>query len=253
MSKCSGPRPVCDPRRYETLGAAPRVEPLATACYINGMSRAPLVIGAIVVVVAAVALVILLGGDDDAATSSESMATPATQAKPVTPPPLERNPSVTVADMPRMPGGTQPSLPQGGEHPREYAVGDVRVRDHRAGDNQPLDIPPNVHPANARLIPSSLTHAISSKLQAVVRECAASLPREGRGAKPRLEGQIWVSITSQQMSVTEAIVQLRDLPEGTAIDAAKQCVQTRAIGLATPAADEADLERYSIRVSYALP
>src|SRR3954468_13219762 len=103
-------------------------------------------------------------------------------------------------------GGGGPSLPRVGEavavNPdpaapqHEYVVGDIRVRDHRSGDNKPLDIPPNVHPAEGPAIPSTLTHDISQKVKAVVMDCAKQdLPRDARGdGKPRLEGQISIAI-----------------------------------------------------------
>jgi hypothetical protein len=128
----------------------------------------------------------------------------------------------------------------------------MRVRDHREGDNKPLDIPPNVHPANARLIPPALTSAISQRVQKVVKECVASLPSEGRGVKPHVEGQIEIAIKDQQLEIKKSVAQLRDVPEGAATDAAKQCIETKSIGLSTAATGEADFDAYSIRLWYAI-
>jgi hypothetical protein len=211
------------------------------------MSRTPLVLGAIVVLAAAVALVVLLGSGGDG--EERPAATPTTRQS--TPPPVDRGASVTVTDRPRLPAGTAPELPAAGEHPREYAVGDVRVRDHRAGDHAPMDIPPNVHPADARMIPSTLTHAISRKVKEQVEACVKALPADAKGEKPRMEGQILIAIKDKQLTVTSAIAQLRNV-SGPLVEATKACIEQKAVGLSTAAGDEADLESYSINLSYAL-
>jgi hypothetical protein len=216
------------------------------------MLRTPLVVGALVVLAAAVVLVVMLtqGGDDKSASATKPTET-ATVTKPVAEP--NAHGSVTVTDRPR--GETVPPvLPTGGENPREYAVGDSPVRDHREGDNKPLDIPPNPHPSGSRLIPSSLTHDISGKVKAVMKDCVAALPKEGRGAKPRLEGQIVVAIKDKTLSVTQSTIQMRDLDGvGTAAETARQCVESHAVGLSTPAAGEDDLASYSINLSFFVP
>lgn len=211
------------------------------------MSRTvALVIGALVVVAAGIALVVMLASGEETAepTKGESVSV----RKSVPPP---RDPGVVVTDTPRLPADQRPAGDPG-DQPREYAVGDVRVRDHRSGDHAPLDIPPNPHPANARLIPSTLTHAISLKVREVMTECTRSVPADARAEKPRMEGQITISIKDQQLAVQKATLHLRNM-SGPAADAAKQCLEQKAIGLATPAADEADLDGYTINLSAAIP
>jgi hypothetical protein len=217
------------------------------------MLRTPLVVGALVVLAAAVVLVVMLTQDGSGSGGSATKPTE-TQATPVAPTQTGHNPSVTVTDRPRGETPPPPALPSGGENPREYAVGDSVVRDHRAGDNKPMDIPPNLHAADSRMIPSELTHSISQKVKAVMKDCVASLPTEGRGDKPRLEGQIIIAIKDKTLAVTESTIQMRDLDGlGAATEAAKQCVQSHAVGLSTPAPDEADLASYSIHLSFAIP
>lgn len=161
-------------------------------------------------------------------------------------------------------GGAPPSpaLPAGGPGDaavttddagvRSYTVGGIQVRDHRAGSQTPMDIPPNIHPPAARRLPSTLTHAISQQLEQVMRDCVASLPREARGKRPRLEGQIVVAIKDHQLSVTKSTMQLRNV-SGAPVDSIKSCIEQRSIGLTTPAADQADLDTYSIGISFAIP
>jgi hypothetical protein len=215
--------------------------------------RTPLIVGALVVLAAAVVLffaVVKPGEEPKVAPTEPAGQTGETAAKPVPPP--ARPQSVTVTDRPR--GESAPTPMTGGEYPREYAVGDTPIRDHRAGDNKPIDIPPNIHPNDSRLIPSALTHDISQKVKAARKDCVKDLPEEGRGEKPRMEGQILIAIKDKTLSVTQATIQLRDLDGlGATAEAAKQCVEAHAVGLSTIAPDEADLESYSINLSFMVP
>ena len=213
------------------------------------MSRVPLVIGGVVVLAAGVALVLLLqrdSGDTKSTSSGTPSSTEPVTAPTHTPPP--RDPSVVVTDKPRLP---DENPAQGQPPPTEYAVGDVRVRDHRAGEHAPMDIPPNIHPAEGRKLPSELTFAITQKVKAVMNEWVGG-SREGRGEKPRLEGQITVGIKAQQLSVTGATMQLRDM-DGPVVDTLKQCIETKSVGLAVPAGEQADLDGYTINLTFAIP
>lgn len=210
--------------------------------------RNVLVIGLAIVVALVVGLWLLLGRDDQ--TTAQASPTPATG--PAVDTSTRARPSVT----PGAPTGAPivPSMPppSSAENPREYAVGDVHVRDHRAGDNKPLDIPPNAHPAEGRAIPSTLTHEIAQKVRTVMMECVASLPKEARGSKPRLEGQIVIAINANKLSITKSTMHLRNI-SGDAVEPTKQCIESKALGLENPAPDQADLDNYSINISFAIP
>ncbi len=208
------------------------------------MSRKLLVGGLAVLLVVLAALWWLLKKDDaqPAARRGEGSAVV-----------VATDPGATPA--PQLPGGgSAPALPAGSgeQNPRDYVVGDVRIRDHRAGDNTPMDIPPNVHPAESRRIPSALVSDIAQKVRGVLAECAPQIPREARGPNPKLEGQIIVTIKDKQLSVTQSTMQLRDV-FGAALEPARQCVQEKSIGLTTSAGDEADLASYSIAVTFPVP
>jgi hypothetical protein len=86
----------------------------------------------------------------------------------------------------------------------------------------------------------------------IVRECAASVPPEARGVKPRVEGQVVIAIKNQQVQVSNATVDLTDVV-GAPVEATKQCIQQKTLGITAPAGDEADLENYPIRISFSLP
>jgi hypothetical protein len=153
-----------------------------------------------------------------------------------------------------------PSLPSSGDSAHvvppagsanEYMVGDVRVRDHRAGSNAPLDIPPNIHRPNSRELPSTLTSDIAQKVRAALVDCAKDLPKEARGEHPRLEGQIVVAIKDHKLTVTSATMQLRDV-SGDAAATTKSCIEQRSVGLETAANDQDDLDNYSIGVTFAV-
>jgi len=209
------------------------------------MNRGYLVLGAAVVLVAAVALYVAIGTGEDAAGKRSP-----------------GDPKLTEADHGRRDGGTpshpdraqpsSPAAPAGAGTAREYTVGDVRVRDHRSGENAPLEAPPPIHPPEGRKIPSQLTSDLAQHLRGVMNECAAGVPREALGASPRLEGEVLMSIKDHQATVTNATFQLRDVAPASQ-DALKQCMAQKAVGVATPSGDEPDVEGYEITLSFRLP
>ena len=151
-----------------------------------------------------------------------------------------------------------PSLPRSSGEPRlpdpgsgsDYVIGDVHVRDHRAGNNAPMDVPPNIHAPNTRQLPSTLTQDIAQKIRGVLADCAKAVPKDARGDHPRVEGQILVSIKDHTLSITQATMQLRDLSNEDVAAATKQCVETHAVGLSTDASDQDDIDNYSISVTF---
>lgn len=207
------------------------------------MKGKALVIGAIVLLGALVVLWLAMRKPDDATASSrqpEGSATVVVGTKP---------PGTGVA--PSLPSNGSAPAGSGGD-PREYTVGDIQVRDHRAGDQKPIDIPPNVHPPESRQLPSEFTHAIGQKVKAVMLECAASIPREARGPAPRLEGQIIVGIKDQKLAISKATMLLRDVV-GAAVDPVKSCIEQKSLGLQTAATEQPDMESYSINITFAIP
>jgi hypothetical protein len=203
-----------------------------------------LVVGALVVLAGGIFLWLAMR-EDNAAKGASPSASPtedtkkkdrqANRDRPATPD--QPSGGVTVRDVP--------------SQPREYTVDGVRIRDHRKGSHAPVDLPPNIHPPDTRRIASTVTHGVITQMTGVVKECAAGLPADARGAKPRVEGTVFLGIKDKQARTNEAKVQLRDVVAGAWIDTIKSCIESKSIGLTT-AADEADLERYSITVSFAL-
>jgi hypothetical protein len=211
--------------------------------------RKLLVLGGVAVIALIVGLWLVLANDDGAAAQTSSTTSPAPTGTSVGVPPPRGEPTVTTTERgerPELPATTSP------EHPRDYVVGDIRVRDHRSGDNVPLDIPPNVHPPEGPKIPSTLTHAVAQQLKPIMMECVASLPKDARGDRPRLEGQLIIAIKDHKATVTKSTMQLRNV-SGESVEPAKQCIESRAIGIEAQAADQADLDSYSINISFAIP
>jgi hypothetical protein len=206
------------------------------------MNRGFLAVAGGLVLAGVIVLYVLLRASDDPAAGRASNAPRITEADHGKPGPTVR--PVAPSD---------PAVPVGsGSGSRDYVIGGVRVRDHRSGEHPMLDIPPAVHPPQGRRIPSQLTYALTQKLRGVVNECAASVPQDGRGAKPRIDGEIIIAIKGQQATVTSGTFQLRDADSASEAPV-KACMEQKAVGVATPSGDEPELENYAITLSVRLP
>lgn len=197
-----------------------------------------------------VGLVVLLvkmrSGGDDATGAQPGSAAPTTGTPTSTP---HATGGVAQTETPRLPQAGSDSGSAAADF-REYAVGDRRVRDHRKGDKPPIELPPAIHPPDSRKVDPALTRALGEKFKVVMKECTVDLPVEARGASPRLDALIVVSIKNKQATVTKSFSQLRDVV-GASLEPIKQCVEQKSIGLVT-ATEEADLDSYDINLSYAL-
>jgi hypothetical protein len=220
------------------------------------MNRRILALGAVIVLVALGGLLFALRGHD-----APSVAPPHEEAARGTTHRDEARPSFAEsgagtaarAEAPAPPSrGDTLEVPAGGSATKEYVVGDVRVRDHRTGDHPIPDLPPAVHPPQGRRLPSTLTNELAQQLRKAVASCAASVPAEARGPAPKIDGEIIIAIKDHQASITSATFQPRDVT-GDANDAVKQCLASRAIGLATPSGEQADLDHYAVTLSLVLP
>ena len=148
------------------------------------MTRAYLAIGAVVVLLAAIVLYVFARGDDGKEQSASHAPTTAPVAQADRGSPAPQLPSADATDRG---GGSRGAA--GSNNTREYTVGGVRIRDHRAGQHAPTTVAPTVHPPGGRKIPSELTSGVAQKVRAVVEACAANIPPASRGDKPRAEGE----------------------------------------------------------------
>ncbi len=212
-----------------------------------------LAIGAVVVIGAVVALWLGLRTDEPAAPETQVPATgPTARAgdSPITP---VRGGNVVppeLSNVSSVPRGTHASE----NPPAESVTADgIRVRDHRKPEDRvPMDLPPNLHPPTSRRIQPTLTGVLTDQIRKIMSGCGASVPKQELGGKPRLEGQIVIAVKAQQAQVTSAVVVMRDAT-GPGVDQAKQCIEQQAVGVTAPAPDEADVESYSINLSFAFP
>ena len=139
------------------------------------------------------------------------------------------------------------------EPPLEYTLPDGRkVRDFRRPENRvPLDVPPSTQTPGGRRIKPELTGLFTEQITALMRECGKSVSAADRGTKPRLEGQIVIAIKAGEASVTSAVFKLTNMTSPAAADTAKTCVEQKALTVEVPAEGEADLDSYSINLSFA--
>lgn len=216
-------------------------------------ARVMLAFAAAAVAAGAVILYLAIHAGDAPAEASPPAAPPPA-AEPSPPPPAPRpTPAPSKARPSPLPTVTpNADVPPPDQETREYIIDGKIIRDHRTGNHR-VDLPRGDHAPNTRLIAAKLTQQISKQLLAVVGDCAREVPDAARGTKPRLEGRIQIAIQQHQVHITEATMQLRQVTDPVAAAAAKACVERNAIGLTTAAPDEEDLERYAIRLSYALP
>jgi hypothetical protein len=164
--------------------------------------------------------------------------------------------TVTVRDhttepRPVLPVTVDPATADQAGSATEYTVGGVQIRDHRGGDSPQRDVPPSIHPPNMHQISSTIVNDVAQQVRAAMHQCAADLPQEARGPKPHLDGQLVVSIKNQQLTVTGATLQLRDV-FGAGLEPTRQCITQHTIGLHATAANEPDTDSYSISVAFAL-
>lgn len=212
-----------------------------------------LIIAGVAVLAAGLLLLFIMkSGDDDAAAGAPSPAAsgpgtaPVMRDRPRTTPDRPSSPQVAAVER-------TPRPADGSDSPgyTETVINGVRVRDHRRDKTKPIDVTTGGRPPDARKIQPSLTADISNRMLPVVRECGAGVPPEARGPKPRVEGEVVIAIRNKQVHVTKAAVQLTDVV-GASLEPTKQCLEQKLVGLTMPAGDEADLEDYTITLSYGL-
>jgi len=212
------------------------------------MNRGLLALGLGLVAAAGIALYVATRGNDrtadgDAASAPRNAEPPPPGGAPLTPSaPAER--AGRAAPLPP----SAPAAPAG----TDYVVGDVRVRDHRTGTHEQLDVAPVIHAPTGTKIASALSSEIAKNIGGVVAECAGLVPSAARGARPRFEGQVKIAIANHQATITSAAIRLRDVT-GESSAAAQQCLEQKVIGVSTPSGNEPDIDGYGITLSLRLP
>jgi hypothetical protein len=230
------------------------------------MPRKLLLFAALAVVGSMLVLYFAIGRDGNAESKSEPLTKinpdpnnhPRPSLNPQTTTPSDSPPP---SDPSRPSAGTVAGVERGanadkaGEPPLEYTLPDGRkVRDFRDPSKRvPLDMPPSIHPPGGRKIKPELTGLFTDQILAVMHECGKTVAPEALGVRPRLEGQIVIAIKQAKASVTSAVFKVTNLNSESVAQAQKDCIEQKSVGVTAPAADEQDLDAYSINLSFSFP
>ena len=130
----------------------------------------------------------------------------------------------------------------------------VITHDHRTGSSTPdPDLAQPATPAKRdRDLPSQLTFEVTRGLKVAVEECASLIPAGERSGPTRIAGSIDVSIRDQVATINTVDLAITG-STGPSVETAKQCVVQKSLGLQSPATDQANIEHYSIEVSFRMP
>lgn len=213
------------------------------------MKRTWLVVGTVGVLVAMLLLYWRMSGDDADAGASAPGPTASTRAP-------TRGSTWGGGALGSAAGALDPAAAGSGvttleDGTKVYRVGGYIVRDHRKGDQPIMDIPPNLHPQGSRRLTPELVRTMSDQVRDAIISCETQIPADARGPKPKMQGQIVVGIKDHQVVVKESTVQLRDVV-GASIEPVKACMKEKIATVTTAAPDEADLDAYSINLSFAI-
>jgi hypothetical protein len=151
----------------------------------------------------------------------------------------------------RPPSGRRHSATAPDQAPSPNAV---VTHDHRTGSATPDPDLAEPHAADKRDrdLPSQLTFDVSRGLKVAVEQCASLIPAGERTGPTRVTGSIDVAIRDQVATIHGVDVAITG-STGPSAEAAKQCIAQKSLGLQSPAADQANLEHYSIEVSFRMP
>jgi hypothetical protein len=211
------------------------------------MTRWTLIGIAAVIAGAVIALILALRTDPRAGITAD----------PDTPEPTAVEPDLDISSGP----GVRPSLPavateqsnRAGQLYREYVRSDgTVVRDHRESGVSDPDFVPMVHkPTGPRKLRPEVLIAMRNAMRPIVHKCAERLGDDGLGEKPRLHGQITISIMEGHISVDRAALNVADVAEADA-EALMNCVREPMQQLVLPAQGHEDVSDYMISLPFRL-
>jgi hypothetical protein len=184
---------------------------------------------------------------DDTTSAPATTATQTGAPKPVRPaPPRTSGPAATA-------GGPEAADGSGETKGyREYTTADGKlVRDHRSGNPSPVKFAGGDHPPNGPRIKATTTRAVSDQVRAIIKACAADVPPEARGEKPRAEGKVTISIASGHVTVSKAIFELTAVV-GAAAEPTKACIESKVAAVTADVTDEADVTDYALSMNYSI-
>jgi hypothetical protein len=203
---------------------------------------------AAVIVGAIIALILLLRSDSRAGISAD----------PPTPDSTAVEPDLEGRSGP----GARPSLAapvvateteREGQSYREFVRSDgIVVRDHRESGVADPDFVPMVHkPTGPRKLRPEVLIGVRNAMRPIVRKCSERLDTGVLGEKPRLHGQITLSIMEGQVTVDRAALNVADVAEADA-EALMDCVREPTRQLVIPAPGHEDVSEYMISLPFRL-
>lgn len=218
------------------------------------MTRATLVLGGAIVLAALVALYVVLRTDDPVQPATAVAASPAPEpvAPPAPAPATPRSVEATGGKL-RIARGSSSATAEA----QSAALGEPEVRDHRAparSERRTAAPPPPVAlPPIRAETGHQITGTLAEQIRPMLRQCTAGVAADAHGKQARIEGQLFVSITAGQATVSGASFELRDVNDAAQPDDIKQCLTRQVTGLVAPAVGEPDVERYAINLSLSWP
>jgi hypothetical protein len=206
------------------------------------MKRAMLALLAVAVLAAGIALLVWTRQTDPAA-AAPAPARVAAPIKVATPP-------APIRPAPQPSAVVSPVAPAAGSDAHQGVVVGVPNPDpHHGGLEATLGTTAPAPPG--RQLPPATVAAISSVVKAAMAECGLAVTPDARGPSPRLEAAITIAIKAHVITVTTAVGTLHDVL-GAVADPTKKCLETKALGLTAPAADQDDLDTFPINLSLRL-
>lgn len=227
-----------------------------------GSQRTGLIVTIAIIVIAlgAGALSYKMFGSADTATGSTSH-----RDDPRPQQPSDRPQQVTARPSLPPPETNDPNAPKTGSGETDvyktYEINGKIVRDHRTNvdpdagvwtppESDSLPKPREPTPqADGRQVAAQFTQKVGDGIKAVMRECGAEIPKQSRGAQPRMLATITMSIQNKTATITAADVVLRDFIAGPPVEAATACLKEKLVGV-TQATEEADVAAYDLSISY---
>jgi hypothetical protein len=213
------------------------------------MKRWTLIGIAVVVAGAAIALILLLRADSRAGTAAD----PDTPSPTVVEQELDIGSGIGARPSLGTPEGTTEQFTGDGQPYREYVRSDgTVVRNHRAsGVVDPDFVPMLPKPTGARTLRPEVLIAVRDAMRPIVHKCAEKLDADGFGEKPRMHGQITISIMEGHISVDRAALNVIDVAE-TDAEALMNCVRDPLQQLVLPAQGHEDVSEYMISLPFRL-
>lgn len=191
----------------------------------------------------------LAGKGSASATTVATDVGATTGSAPVIPPAEMAKVMAAGSDVKVLPDGT-----------REYRVGNMIVRDHRApgsGSDVPFQMPVTQHPSAVQneqkhKMDPKVIESLKPGLADALASCGRDVPADMRGPKPKMQAVVKLAVVGGKVTVTGADIDLPDVVGG-AVEPTKACLDAKLKTIATTAPNEPDMTDYSVTVSMPLP